>query len=166
MKWSVALLLSGGLAFSTAMTIASTAHADPQFKKGGSPAATASRTPGKSFGQPSVTPKGHVFKQPSKGPSLSMKKPPGVVKRAVKAPPVKVVHPKQKLVKVAKHKHRPWRHGLKWRWIVVPSIYLAEELDWCHYHRYRVAGMHFHRSIACHRHARWNHPSIRYVEAY
>ena len=47
------------------------------------------------------------------------------------APPVKVVHPKQKLVKVAKHKHRPWRHGLKWRWIVVPSIYLAEELDWC-----------------------------------
>jgi hypothetical protein len=61
---------------------------------------------------------------------------------------------------------RRWRSGRRWRWIVVPSIVVADELDWCHYHRYRVAGMHFHRNIRCHQHLQWDHPAIRYVEAY
>ncbi|MGD9828674.1 MAG: hypothetical protein AB7E70_02825 [Hyphomicrobiaceae bacterium] len=63
-------------------------------------------------------------------------------------------------------RHRAWRPGLRWRWIPVPTIIIAEELNWCHYHRWRVRGMHFHRAIRCHRHARWNHPAIRYVTGY
>ena len=68
--------------------------------------------------------------------------------------------------KAVQHTDRRWRSDRRWRWIVVPSIFIAEELDWCHYHRYRVAGMHFHRNIRCHQHAQWDHPAIRYVEAY
>ncbi len=68
--------------------------------------------------------------------------------------------------KAVQHADRRWRSGRRWRWIVVPSIIVAGELDWCHYHRYRVAGMHFHRDIRCHQHAQWDHPAIRYVEAY
>ena len=81
-----------------------------------------------------------------------------------KKPPIIVMpgHPKPK----HKHAHRRWKPGLKLRLIVVPSIIIAEDLDWCHYHRYRVPGMHFHRSVRCHQHNRWNHPAIRYVEGY
>lgn len=79
-----------------------------------------------------------------------------------KAPPLVV----KKHPGAIKHGHRRWRPGHKWRWLVVPTIILAEELDWCHYHRYRVSGMHFHSSVRCHRHERWNHPALRYVEAY
>lgn len=118
-------------------------------------------------------------------PSLATKKSPGVgVHRSVKIGPVIKHGPKIKkvpLVKHApvikhgpaiqkapfvKHAHRKWRPGLKWRWLVVPSIIIAENLDWCHYHRYPVSGMRFHRSVECHQHARWNHSSIRYVEGY
>lgn len=62
--------------------------------------------------------------------------------------------------------HRPWRPGLRWRYIYVPTYVFAESLDWCHYHRYRAAGMPFHRDVRCHLHGQWNHPSLRYVEAY
>lgn len=65
-----------------------------------------------------------------------------------------------------KHAHRRWRPGLRWRYIVVPTIIIAEDLDWCHYHRYPVSGMHYHKSVRCHRHARWDHPAIAYVEGY
>lgn len=65
-----------------------------------------------------------------------------------------------------RHTYRRWRPGLRYRWIAVPTIIIAEELSWCHYHLYRVTGMRFHRTVQCHRHARWNHPSIRYVEEY
>ena len=68
--------------------------------------------------------------------------------------------------KADQHSDRRRRSGRRWRWIVVPSIIIADELEWCHYHRYRVAGMHFHRNIRCHQHAQWDHPAIRYVEAY
>jgi hypothetical protein len=64
------------------------------------------------------------------------------------------------------HKHRKWRPGLRYRWIVVPSIIFAEELDWCHYHLYPVPGIRFHRSVQCHHHVQWDDPSIRYVEGY
>jgi hypothetical protein len=43
------------------------------------------------------------------------------------------------------------------------SASVAAELQWCHVHRYRVAGMTFHSGVRCHRHGRWNEPSIRYV---
>jgi hypothetical protein len=80
----------------------------------------------------------------------------------VKKPPVVVYKPpttKHRVVRV-------WRPGLRWRWLVVPTIYFAEELEWCHYHRYPVAGIAFHTGVQCHHHEWWNHPSIRYVETY
>jgi hypothetical protein len=59
---------------------------------------------------------------------------------------------------------RPWRPGLRRVIITAPSSYAtAEELNWCHVHRYRVSGMRFHRDVRCHQHADWNHRSIRYV---
>lgn len=102
-------------------------------------------------------------------PMVVKKKSPLVEKRKTplageQAPPV--VAKKHKGNKKDKHAHKRWRPGLKWRWLVVPSIIIAEELDWCHYHRYRVRGMHFHTSVRCHRHDRWDHPALRYVEAY
>lgn len=63
----------------------------------------------------------------------------------------------------AVRRYRRWRPGYRWRWLIAPSIYVASELDWCHYHAYRVRGMHFHRNIRCHRHRHWDHPAIRYV---
>lgn len=62
--------------------------------------------------------------------------------------------------------YRPWRPGLRWRFIVVPTVVIAEDLDWCHYHRWRSPGMAPHRDVRCHRHLQWNHPSLRYVEGY
>ncbi len=62
--------------------------------------------------------------------------------------------------------HRPWRNGMRWIWVIVPTVIIADHLDWCHYHLWSVRGMRFHRSVRCHRHARWNHPSIRYVAGY
>jgi hypothetical protein len=88
----------------------------------------------------------------AKKPPVYAKKPPTIVKK----PPVVVYH-------------RPWRPGLRWRWIVVPAIIIAQNLEWCHYHLYPIAGVRFHRGIECHEHAwwvPWDHPSIRYVEAY
>jgi hypothetical protein len=59
---------------------------------------------------------------------------------------------------------RPWRPGLGWRLITAPLTFaIAEELGWCHVHRYRISGMRFHRHVECHQHIRWNHRSIRYV---
>jgi hypothetical protein len=59
-----------------------------------------------------------------------------------------------------------WRPGLAWQYVYVPTIVAAESLQWCHYHAWRVRGMRFHRHVECHRHTRWNHPSLRYVEGY
>jgi hypothetical protein len=107
-------------------------------------------------------PSGPVWKKPPADKGVVLKKPPvekkWVVKKPPKKPPVVIVD--------GDRKHRPWRHGLKYRWIIVPTIVLAEELDWCHYHLYPVRGMRYHRSVQCHQHVLWNHPSIRYVEAY
>jgi hypothetical protein len=53
------------------------------------------------------------------------------------------------------------------RYVIVAgaiSAAVASELRWCHVHRYRVAGMAFHSDVRCHRHARWDDPSIRYVQ--
>jgi len=59
---------------------------------------------------------------------------------------------------------RPWRPGLRYRiYAGAVSAAIANDLSWCHVHRYRVAGMPFHSSVRCHQHPRWNHPSIRYV---
>jgi hypothetical protein len=77
-------------------------------------------------------------------------------------PSVKRIRPPR----LATRRHRPWRPGLRYSWVIVPSIIIAEELDWCHYHRWRVKGMHFHTRVRCHRHAQWNHPAIRYVSGY
>jgi len=93
-----------------------------------------------------------------KKPAVVVKKPPVIVKKppAAKKPPVIVYH-------------RPWRPGLRWRWIGVPTIIIVQNLEWCHYHRYPIPDVRFHRGIECHQHAwwvPWDHPSIRYVEAY
>lgn len=120
-----------------------------------------------------TTVKTTVLKPSSKGSSsfvkestsYSKKSPPKYTKQPtiiVKKPPVVVYKPpttKHRVVRV-------WRPGLRWRWIVVPTIYFAEELEWCHYHRYPVFPMDFHTSVRCHQHEWWNHPSISYVEAY
>jgi hypothetical protein len=59
---------------------------------------------------------------------------------------------------------RPWRPGLGWVILTAPPTYvIAQDLNWCHVHRYAVPGMRFHRDVRCHQHADWNHPSIRYV---
>lgn len=59
---------------------------------------------------------------------------------------------------------RPWRPGLRYRiYAGAVSVTIASQLSWCHVHRYRVQGMPFHANVQCHRHRRWNHPSIRYV---
>ncbi len=86
----------------------------------------------------------------------------GTGTRQVAPPVVRRVRP----VRRATRLHRPWRSGMRWIWVIVPSIIIADHLDWCHYHLWRVRGMRFHRSVRCHRHARWNHPSIRYVAGY
>jgi hypothetical protein len=95
----------------------------------------------------------------AKRPPVIAKKPPLVAKRpplVVKRPPVIAGPPH----------YRRWRPGHRWRWIVVPTIIIAEYLEWCHYHLYPVPWMRFHRNIECHQHDWWDHPSIRYVEAY
>jgi hypothetical protein len=117
-----------------------------------------------------------------KAPPVFAKKPPIFAKKAPviakKAPPVFAKKPPifaKKPPTLAKKRppvvvyHRPWRPGLRWRWLVVPTIIIAQNLEWCHYHRYPIAGVRFHRGIECHEHAwwvPWDHPSIRYVEAY
>lgn len=114
-------------------------------------------------------PKGPIMKGPSaKGPVFKGPIPKGPIAKGpiAKAPIIKGP--------IAKGppppppgKHRPWRSGLQWRWIsIVPTVILAQQLGWCHYHAYPTAGMEYHRSVRCHRHARWNHPSLRYVEGY
>jgi hypothetical protein len=110
-----------------------------------------------------------------KAPPVFAKKPPAIVKKAPviakKAPPIFAKKPPTLVKKrppVVVY-HRPWRPGLRWRWLVVPTIIIAQNLEWCHYHRYPIFGVRFHRGIECHEHAwwvPWDHPSIRYVEAY
>lgn len=95
--------------------------------------------------------------QPTIRPPVAIKPPTTIRPPIVRSPP---------RARPPRHAHRRWRPGLRWRWLVVPSIILAEELAWCHYHAYEVSGMHFHRNIRCHMHSRWNHPALRYVEAY
>lgn len=59
---------------------------------------------------------------------------------------------------------RPWRRGLAWAFITAPVSYaVAEELRWCHVHRYRAAGLKFHSDVRCHFHRNWSHGSLRYV---
>lgn len=156
LSWFAAL--AAGLLLALTLTVADTAGAEPaKGKFGGAGAGTAA---GPALGGS----KGHTVKGPMvKGPIVH--KPPVVgISPKFKAPP-HIAKPKFHAPKV-KHAHRPWRPGLKWRWIVVPTIIIAEDLDWCHYHRYRVAGMRFHKHVECHRHDRWDHPSIRYVTGY
>lgn len=152
------------LAAPLSVTMDSAAHAQQvKMHKGGGHGAG----PGAGGG-----PKAKVFKQ--QGPGKHVKALPSGAKKhpmVGKHKPVVGKHKPPVVVKKhigPKHKyaHRRWRPGLKWRWIVVPTIILAEDLDWCHYHRYPVSGMHYHKSIRCHQHARWDHPAIRYVEAY
>ena len=64
------------------------------------------------------------------------------------------------------HKWRHWRPGLPYEIVVVPSWAYGSSIGWCHYHRYKVAGMKYHRDVRCHVHARWNDPSIVYVAGY
>jgi hypothetical protein len=96
--------------------------------------------------------------------------PPSTQRTAGRPPPPAAVAPQPQHAdrrhrRDRRHAHRPWRPGLAWRWITVPTLYFAEELEWCHVHRYRAAGMRFHDDVECHRHTLWDHPSIRYVEA-
>ena len=148
-RWSWMLAsVAAVLLASSAIGSAGTAHAQAGMHKGGGGGPGVGPGPGKGAGPRVIAPKG-----PAVGPGPLVKKPPVAIKPYVSGPKVK-------------HAHRPWRPGLKWRWLVVPTIIIAESLDWCHYHRYRVAGMRFHRHVECHRHVRWNHPSLRYVEAW
>jgi hypothetical protein len=64
--------------------------------------------------------------------------------------------------------HRPgywrrWRPGIRFVIIPVPTYEVISEVDWCHYHAWRVRGMAFHRDVQCHQHTDWDHPSLRYV---
>lgn len=136
------------LVASLTLGFADMAHAQTGMHKGGGGGPGIGQGSGKGVGPGVMAPKGPVT-----APAPITKGPPAVVKPKVATPRTK-------------HAHRPWRPGLKWRWIVVPTIIIAENLDWCHYHRYRVSGMRFHRHVECHRHVRWNHPSLRYVEAW
>lgn len=133
---------------SPSIGLTSMAQAQPGMHKGVGGGPGIGPGPGKGAGPRVIAPKGPVV-----GPAPVVKKP---------AVLIKPIGPVPK----AKHVHRPWRPGLKWRWIVVPTIFIGESLDWCHTHRYRVAGMRFHRHVECHRHVRWNHPSLRYVEGW
>ncbi|MBY0225028.1 MAG: hypothetical protein CTY20_14675 [Hyphomicrobium sp.] len=145
--WMLASVAAVLLASST-IGSAGTAHAQAGMHKGGGGGPGIGAGPGKGAGPRVIVPKG-----PSVGPGPLVKKPPAAIKPNVSAPKVK-------------HAHRPWRPGLKWRWLVVPTIIIAESLNWCHTHRYPVAGMRYHRHAECHRHGRWNHPSLRYVEGW
>lgn len=148
-RWSWRIVaVAASLIASLTIGITDMAQAQPGMHKGGGGGPGIGRGPGKGAGPGVMAPKG-----PAVGPGPIVKKPPAAIKPYVSAPKVK-------------HAHRPWRPGLKWRWIVVPTIIIAENLDWCHYHRYRVSGMRFHRHVECHQHVRWNHPSLRYVEAW
>jgi hypothetical protein len=98
-------------------------------------------------------------------------KPPSIISRRLPSfkPTPQIIRPpivRQTRPSAHRHAHRPWRRGHRWRWIAVPTIIIAQNLEWCHYHTYRVSGMRFHRDVECHQHERWNHPSIRYVEGY
>lgn len=102
-----------------------------------------------------------VVRPPVVRPPQPIVRPPGVRPPVVRPP---VVRPP--VVRPPPRAYRPWRPGLTWRFIAVPSIFIAENLNWCHYHAWRVRGMRFHSHVECHRHGQWNHRSIRYVEVY
>lgn len=59
-----------------------------------------------------------------------------------------------------------WRAGNRYRVVIIPSYRHGLDLGWCHYHRYRAAGMRAHRTVQCHYHANWRHPSLVYVAGY
>lgn len=59
---------------------------------------------------------------------------------------------------------RPWRPGLGFALVTgALSVAAAQQLGWCHVHRWPERNMRFHDEVECHRHRQWNHPSIRYV---
>jgi hypothetical protein len=119
---------------------------------------------GRASGQRTVGSKSQSLKPRSR--EMTVRRAPPGARKAPFAQERKPSIAKSRPPRVARQADRRWRSGRRWRWIVVPSIIVAGELNWCHYHRYRVAGMHFHRNIRCHQHAQWDHPAIRYVEGY
>lgn len=167
---SVVIVLAAGV---FAAPLHPTAHAQQDFKKDRSSAREAPKGTGgsKAFrerGQtfeksPRFKPEVHREPRVKRSP-ITERRPPSELQREprLKKPPIVKHRPPP----TVRHARRPWRPGFRYRWIVVPSILIAEELNWCHYHRFRVSEMRFHRDVECHQHSRWNHPSIRYVEEY
>jgi hypothetical protein len=65
-----------------------------------------------------------------------------------------------------KHRYRVWRPGYSWAAIDLSDRDFGYQIGWCHFHRYKVRGLRFHRDVECHSHARWNDPSLAYVASY
>jgi hypothetical protein len=183
--WVLAAITCAILLAAASVSPIAPAYAQTIFKDGKSDAKKSTVSKGASKSPVTKAPSTifKAVKTPStatKAPSAFAKKPPTILKApsvvAQKAPPAAKkppVYAKKPPVIVKKPPvivyHRPWRPGLRWRWLVVPTIIIVQSLRWCHYHLYPIAGVRYHRNIECHEHAwwvPWDHPSIRYVEAY
>ena len=169
MRISLSIAILAAALLAAPLLPSSGAHAQENSTKRGDRTPSAGKVPKGATGSKGFREKSQrLERSPRAKPEVRreprVKRPPSEVRRElrVKRPPTA----ERRLPPAVRHARRPWRPGLRHRWIVVPSIIIAEELNWCHYHRYRVTGMRFHRDVECHQHARWNHPSIRYVEEY
>jgi hypothetical protein len=163
-----ALLAAGVCAAALVLATALGAHAQGPPGPGGPAGVVKGPAGGVAKGPPGG---GGVKQLPgaTKGPGggVVLKKPAdGVVKTPLKKVDPIIVKPPIVKPPVLVRKPRVWRPGLRWRWITIPTIIIAEDLAWCHIHRYRVAGLRYHDHVECHHHIDWDHPSIRYVEAY
>jgi hypothetical protein len=182
MRISLSITILAAALLAAPLLPSSVAHAQEDLTKRGDRTPSAGKAPKATTGSkafreksPSLERSPRVKSEVRREPRV--KRPPSEARREpwVKRPPSEVRREprvktpstaKRRLPPAVRHARRPWRPGLRHRWIVVPSLIIAEELNWCHYHAYRVTGMRFHRDVECHQHARWNHPSIRYVEEY
>ena len=108
---------------------------------------------------PLVTKRPAPFIGKRMSPAIARRPPLAIVKRPPLIATTKPPHARR-------HAHRRWYPGSTWYWLIVPSVIIAQDLGWCHYHSYYVGSMRFHPDIECHRHRSWSHPSIYYVAAY
>lgn len=178
---SIAVLLASGVLFAVmSALVLDPGHAQQEGAMRGSPGGrpAAKQIPGGAITPRAAAPRPPAMRPPPGpiGPVFRLppvvRRPPPVISRpppVVRRPPAPIVRPP--IVRppppiALRRTYRPWRPGLSWRWLAVPTIIIAQSLDWCHYHTYRVVGMRFHRNVECHGHVRWDHPSLRYVEGY
>ena len=156
MRISLSIAILAAALVAAPLLPSSSAHAQEDSTKRGDRTPSAGKAPKGTTGSKGFREKGPSLERSPRAKSEVRREP------RVKRPPTV----ERRSPPAVRHTRRPWRPGLRHRWIVVPNIIIAEELSWCHYHAYRVTGMRFHRDVECHQHARWNHPSIRYVEEY